>query len=274
MVSAYSPSKDAYDSSSLTIVKHVRVAKQMFEDAVEWEKNPVNPFSRINLAASNPRSNVEVSRETIAQLMPHLDPTWQVIVALSRFGGLRCPSEVLSLKSDDIDWGRSRMSIHEPKVEHHEGRGVRSCPIFPELMPYLQDAWHRIPDVTKTEYVVDKAQYRAAANTGQDWESANLRTQLIKRLRKAGLLPWARLFHSMRASRQTELQRSQPIHVVCSWLGNSPRVAERSYFLTSNSDFEKAIQGGTADVGANTQEPEDEEEKTGKTSKTLVSQSH
>ena len=23
------------------------------------------------------------------------------------------------------------MSIPEPKVEHHEGRGIRSCPIFP-----------------------------------------------------------------------------------------------------------------------------------------------
>ena len=65
----------------------------------------------------------------------------------------------------------------------------------------------------------------------------------------------------MRASRQTELQRSQPIHVVCSWLGNSPRVAQRSYLLTTNSDFEKAIQGGIADVGANRQEPEVDEAK-------------
>ena len=29
------------------------------------------------------------------------------------------------------DWEMNRMSIPEPKVEHHEGRGVRSCPIFP-----------------------------------------------------------------------------------------------------------------------------------------------
>jgi hypothetical protein len=30
-----------------------------------------------------------------------------------------------------IDWEMNRMSIPEPKVEHHEGRGIRSCPIFP-----------------------------------------------------------------------------------------------------------------------------------------------
>ena len=29
---------------------------------------------------------------------------WRCIIGLSRFGGLRCPSEVLSLKWQDIDW--------------------------------------------------------------------------------------------------------------------------------------------------------------------------
>ena len=33
------------------------------------------------------------------------------------------------------------MHLPEPKVEHHEGRGVRESPIFKELMPYLQEAW-------------------------------------------------------------------------------------------------------------------------------------
>jgi hypothetical protein len=33
------------------------------------------------------------------------------------------------------------MSIPEPKVEHHEGRGIRSCPIFPELRPILDEAF-------------------------------------------------------------------------------------------------------------------------------------
>jgi hypothetical protein len=33
------------------------------------------------------------------------------------------------------------MSIPEPKIEHHEGRGVRCCPIFPELRPILDEAF-------------------------------------------------------------------------------------------------------------------------------------
>jgi hypothetical protein len=48
------------------------------------------------------------------------------------------------------------------------------------------------------------------------------------------------LFHSTRASRQTELQREFPLHVVCSWLGNSPRIAQQSYLLVTGDDFAKA----------------------------------
>ena len=234
--------------ASLTVVKHVRISKQFLEDAVEWEKIHANPFAKIKLSASIPRNNVEVPRETIDRLMPHCDPTWQLIIALSRFGGLRCPSETLSLRWANIDWEHSRMNVPEPKVEHHEGRGVRSCPIFPELMPYLQAAWDRAPE--GAEFVVDKPAYREAANTGTGWKNANLRTQFMKKLTKAGIPPWSRLFHSMRASRQTELERDFPLHVVCSWLGNSPKVANRSYLLTTETDFEKAISQGGAQSGA------------------------
>jgi len=49
-----------------------------------------------------------------------------------------------------------------------------------------------------------------------------------------------RFAHSMRASSQTELQREFPLHVVCSWLGNSPRIAQQSYLLVTEDDFAKA----------------------------------
>jgi hypothetical protein len=56
----------------------------------------------------------------------------------------------------------------------------------------------------------------------------------------SGVSGWPRLFHSMRASRQTELQREFPLHVVCSWLGNSPRIAQQSYLLVTEDDFARA----------------------------------
>jgi hypothetical protein len=132
----------------------------------------------------------------------------------------------------------SMSAIPEPKVEHHEGRGIRSCPIFPELRPILDEAFEIFGD--KSEYVVAAPQYRAAANTAMGWKNANLRSEMTRLLRRAGVSGWPRLFHSMRASRQTELQREFPLHVVCSWLGNSPRIAQQSYLLVTEDDFARA----------------------------------
>ncbi len=73
----------------------------------------------------------------------------------------------------------------------------------------------------------------------------DLRTEMTRLLRLAGVSGWPRLFHSVelqegRASRQSELQREFPLHVVCSWLGNSPRIAQQSYLLVTEDHFAKA----------------------------------
>ena len=44
----------------------------------------------------------------------------------------------------------------------------------------------------------------------------------------------------MRASRQTELQREFPLHVVCIWRGNSLLIAQQSYMLVTEDDFPMA----------------------------------
>ena len=55
-------------------------------------------------------------------------------IALARFGRLRAPSEVMELKWEDIDFDNRRLCIHAPKTAHHRNKGIRYCPIFPELM--------------------------------------------------------------------------------------------------------------------------------------------
>ena len=39
---------------------------------------------------------------------------------------------------------------------------------------------------------------------------------------------------------KTELQREFPLHVVCTWLGNSPRIAQQSYLLVTEDDIASA----------------------------------
>ncbi len=232
--------------ASTTIHKRIGFARQFFEDAVDWELIDRNPFAKVKTQGTSAKANVEVSREVIAMVLKQCDTTWGTIVALSRFAGLRTPSETLSLKWGDIDWELDRMRVPECKVEHHEGRGVREVPIFPELRPHLEAAFdaaskgggYPSPD----SYVVDKQAYRDAAMRPGGWANANLRTQFLKILKRAKVEPWKRLFHSMRASRQTELEREFPTHVVCAWLGNSVAVAKKSYLLVTQEDFSKAAQ--------------------------------
>ena len=57
--------------------------------------------------------------------------------------------------------------------------------------------------------------------------------------------PWSRLFHNLRAIRETALTDEHPIHVVCAWIGNSPRVAREHYLQVTPEHFEKALQNPT-----------------------------
>ena len=50
-------------------------------------------------------------------------------MVLARYGGLRCPSEVLSLRWQDVDWEMQRVTAPSPKTESlPEGRTVFQLP--------------------------------------------------------------------------------------------------------------------------------------------------
>jgi hypothetical protein len=59
-------------------------------------------------------------------------------------------------------------------------------------------------------------------------------------VKRAGFESWSRIFHALRSSRETELARDFPLHVVTAWLGNTLKIAMRHYLLTTEADFERA----------------------------------
>ena len=62
-----------------------------------------------------------------------------------------------------MDWERGRIIVHSPKTEPHEGGESRQIPIFPELRPYLEEAWEQAEP--GTEFVITR--YRDSnANLG------------------------------------------------------------------------------------------------------------
>ena len=117
------------------------------------------------------------------------------------------------------------------------GHESRIVPIFPELMPHLESAWESADP--GTEHVINR--YRDAGS--------NLRTQMTRIVKRAGLKPWPRIFHNLRSSRQTELEETFPSHVVCKWIGNSLQVARKHYLQTTDEHFERATRSG-AESGA------------------------
>ena len=229
----------AANLSPATMHKRLSFVKQFLDYAVADEKLVKNPFDSVKLSKPTGKSNVEVTRETIDALMPLLPPKWQAIVALCRYGGLRCPSEVLSLQWSGIDFAAGTMEIYEPKNERQHGRGKRLCPLFPELRPYLE----ALP--SREGYVIDAAM-RAIADTEKGWANINLSTALKRYLKQADIKPWPRLFHSLRASRQTELERDFGITAACAWLGNTEGVAKQSYLLVTSDLWASA--SGQVDV--------------------------
>jgi integrase len=162
------------------------------------------------------------------------DAQWRLLFALSRYGGLRCPSEHLRLRWCDVDWARNRMTVHSPKTEHHIGGASRLVPLFPELLPYLREVFEEASpgDV----YVITR--YRAS--------NCNLRTHLHNIIHRAGLKPWPKLFQNLRSTRETELAETYPLHVVCAWIGNSQAVAAKHYLQVSDEHFERAA--GSSDT--------------------------
>lgn len=116
-----------------------------------------------------------------------------------------------------------------PKTEHHEGKRERVVPLFPELRVHLEAAFEQAEP--GTEFVINR--YRSS--------TTNLRTTFEKIIRKAGHKPWERLFHNLRATRQTELSDRFPEHVVCGWMGNSQPVAKRHYLHTTDEHFNRAV---------------------------------
>lgn len=134
----------------------------------------------------------------------------------------------LALTWDDVDWEPGKVRVPSPKTEHHERGDCRYIPIFPELRPYLDEVYRQAEDGAVS--VITR--YRHA--------NANLRTPLLRIIKRAGLKPWPKLFQNLRSTRETELCESFPLHVVTAWIGNTASVAAKHYLQVTEDHFQTA----------------------------------
>ena len=207
-----------------TAARIIKRARQFFAAAIRARILTENAFSGVKPGSmTNADRKFHVVRDVIDKVIQACpDREWRVIVALSRYGGLRCPSEVLGLLWADVNWETARILVRSAKTVD------RFVPIFPELLPYLRECFEAAePGST---FVV--ARYRGA--------ETNLRTTFMKIIERAGFKPWAKPFRNLRASREIELAAEYPMHLVCEWIGKSQAVAAKHYLTVREEDFEWA----------------------------------
>ena len=214
-----------------TVRRAVGRGRQFFRSAMRRGLIQTNPFDGIAASVrANPHRFYFLSRTDAQKVLNHCpDVEWKLIFALARFGGMRCPSEILALTWEDVNWEHNRIRVPSPKTAHHEGGASRMIPLFPELRPLLLEAFEQAE--AGAQQVITR--YRR--------DNANLRTQLKRIINRAGLEPWPKLFQNLRSTRETELAEDFPIHVVCKWIGNSQPVAAEHYLQLTDEHFERAV---------------------------------
>lgn len=215
--------------SAAKVAREVSVARSIFEEAVHWGWVGRNPFGRVAAGAQrNDARKCYVPRETIAKVLEACpDAEWRCIVALARYAGLRCPSEVLLLRWTDVLWDANRFRVTSPKTEHHAGHGERWVPLFPEVRRELLARFEEARD--GAEFVIERYQ-------GKE----NLSTQLKRIITRAGVKRWPRTFNNLRASCATDLAERFPQKDWSSWMGHSAAISLAHYQTPSDAAFDAA----------------------------------
>jgi len=214
-------------------------ARQFFTAAIKAKLIEENPFDGMPVSVGGSKGKerfiTEAESQKILKACPDLQ--WRLIFSLCRYGGIRCPSEILALTWENVLWDSSRIIVTAPKTKRYAGHETRVIPMFPELAGVLNEAYEAAFDCLEDPSTV----VSGPVVTRYTSADQNMRTTFGKIIKRAGLIPWPKPFQNLRATRETELMETYPSHVVVSWIGHSETVARKHYLQTTDAHFEKAI---------------------------------
>lgn len=233
--------KNKDELSENTVRRRTGVARQIFATAVRWELIPKNPFDGLVVTVKeNLERRVFVSWADCLKVIKEAPGVeWRALIAFIRLIGCRVPSELNGLTWSDVDFVSRRVLIHSPKTQHHGGEHVmRSVPLFPELVPYLEALAESVG--VGVDVPMSAPVFPLAIDP-----RVNLRTALARMIVRAGLQPWDKLFVNLRSSRETELLAVYPATDVCRWMGHSPTVAAKFYAQARPEIADRAAQETT-----------------------------
>ncbi|WP_013629960.1 tyrosine-type recombinase/integrase [Rubinisphaera brasiliensis] len=222
------------DLADNTARRTAGICRQIFTDALDREIITKNVFASKKIPITtrgNDKRQFFIERDVAEKILNACpNDEWRLIFALSRFGGLRCPSEHLALRWEHVDLDARRLTVPSPKTAHHDGKESRVIPIFPEIEKPLLAVSMNAPE--GNPWIITS--YRES--------SQNLRTQFKRILQRAGVAPWPKLFQNLRSTRETELiKEGHNPYTVCEIIGNSLRVMEEHYLQNRDSELDQML---------------------------------
>lgn len=216
--------KDRYSPNWAS--RTMRYAHQFFEAAFRKRLILYNPFRGIDTPEVVDSAKVFfVTREVIDHVIANSEKPLALALAFARYGGLRCPSELRTLRWEHFQHDRFMVQSH--KTEWRRTKPYRWVPLYPELRRFIPENHPK---------------------TGVLWKDMNPKWvfgRLTAKLKRLGIKPWPKLLPNLRASRQTELVSQFPLHVVCEWMGNSAIVAIKHYLQVTEEHYKAASEGWT-----------------------------
>ncbi len=230
--------------STNTAGQNVKRCRQILNQAVNDRLIEQNPFRgvRIDLKSDKTKNRFIDGPTSKAILEACPNQEWRVIFALARFGGLRCPSEVLAFDG--------RTSIGSVIASRFDRRKLRDMGRVSGLFRFWQDVrtelntWFDIVQpgnqsplglLRRSTVPIDgkESENPIASDSGCGWGGK-----------------WPKPFMALRSSRRTELERAGfKNHVLNDWFGHTGAIAEAHYLQTTEADFEAAMTeiGATGD---------------------------
>jgi integrase len=225
-------SKGGKALAEATVSRRVRRAQEVFEYATREGWIESNPFGQLRRGSErNQEKDFYFGQDLFKSIHDVLVcPEFKAALSLVRWAGLRCPSEVLGLTWEDVNWEHSTICVTSPKTKRHPEGKMRTIPIFQECRPDLDRLWESLGDQPATLLF-----------PGLQHNSSALRSRLKKACKKVGVSMPPRPFDNMRATRESELLEEFPIHTVAAWFGHSPQVALQHYAQIAKEHFTRAV---------------------------------
>jgi integrase len=213
--------------AATTTAKQLKTASGFFRRAVMKEVCHRNPFEGLAREAPGSDAQQYVPREVVLSVLKHCSPALALRVALTRFAGLRHPSEVEAVQIEWVNLPERRLLAFSPKNQRYDHKRWREVPIDPEVASRLADA---IETAAPGEVYVA---WQNRGVTATAWRNA-----LERACKRAAVVPWRSLWHSLRGSRAVDLlDAGVPEHVVCTWQNTGPAELRKHYLRPTADHF-------------------------------------